>query len=178
MPKGGARKNAGRKPKPLAQKLAEGNPGKRPLKKVEFENTSYDPTKPPRYLAMLEKKHGDSIVSPLEIYQEAMDYLEPTGCLHLIPKQLVREFVMANYYAVQSHFELSTSANVGIDNKGAVVVTSYAKFMQDQQKQVMYVWDKIWDIVSRNSERVLEDPEHEMLSLILGGRIRRKTGGS
>jgi hypothetical protein len=177
MPKGGARSNSGRKPTPLAEKLAKGNPGKRPLKKVEFAKTTYDPTKPPRYLEMLAKKHGDFLVSPLEIYEEAMEYLEPSGCLHLIPKTLIREYVMANFYAVQAHYELSTSSNVGIDNKGAVVITGFAKFMQDQQKQVLFIWDKIWDIVSRNSERVLDNPEHELLSLILGGRVRNKTGG-
>lgn len=36
MLRGEARKGTGRKPKPLSEKLAEGNPGHRPLKKLEF----------------------------------------------------------------------------------------------------------------------------------------------
>ena len=35
MPSGGVRKGAGRKPRPLAEKLAAGNPGHRPLKKLK-----------------------------------------------------------------------------------------------------------------------------------------------
>ena len=112
MPKGGARKGAGRKPKPLAVKLAEGNPGKRPLKKVEYENTTYDPSTPPAYLKDLEKQQGSiNPISPTDIYREVIEYLEPTGCLHLIPKMLIREHVMANYNAVQAHYELAGTGN-------------------------------------------------------------------
>ena len=177
MPKGGARKGAGRKPKPLAEKLAAGNPGKRPLKKVEFENTSYNPAVPPAYLQDLEKKKGNSVTSPLEIYRETIAYLEPSECLHLIPAALIREYVMANYNMIQAHYELSHSSNVGVNNKGEVVITSFAEIMMKMQKQVLATWEPIWNIVSRSSERVLDNPEHELLSLILGGRVRKKSGG-
>ena len=57
MPRGGARKGAGRKPQPLAEKLAEGNPGHRPLKKLEFTgNGGNDSRKPPDYLRVMEKR--------------------------------------------------------------------------------------------------------------------------
>ena len=39
---GGKRVGAGRKSKPLADKILEGNPGKRALKRIEFENGSVD----------------------------------------------------------------------------------------------------------------------------------------
>ena len=179
MPKGGARKGAGRKPKPLAEKLAAGNPGHRPLKKVEFDDKSYDPSTPPVYLPLLGKQSGSTVTTPMEIYREAIAYLEPTGCLHMIPAMLIREYVMANYHMVQAHYELSQSNHVGINHKGEVVVTSYADFMQRQQKQVLAIWDKIWDIVSRNSERAITgDPKHDMMAMLLGGRVRkpRKNG--
>ena len=173
MPKGGARKGSGRKPKPLAQKIAEGNPGRRQLKKVEFDDTSYDPSKPPAYLPMLEKKKGGTLVTPMDIYRETIEYLEPSGCLHLVPKALLREYVMANYHMVQAHYELSQSSHVGVNQKKEVVVTSFAEFMQKQQKQVLACWEPIWEIVSRNSERVLDDPEHEFIAILFGGRMRK-----
>lgn len=37
--RGGARIGSGQKKKPLADKIAEGNPGKRKLEVVEFQNT-------------------------------------------------------------------------------------------------------------------------------------------
>ena len=176
MPKGGARKGAGRKPKPLSQKIAEGNRGKRPLKKVEFENTSYDPATPPVYLPLLEKKHGDTVTTPMEIYRETIAYLEPSGCLHLIPKALLRDYVMANYHMTQAHYELSQSSNVGKNDKGEVVITSFADIMLKYQKNVLATWDKIWEIVSRNSEHIMDSPEHELMAVIFGGRVRRIGG--
>lgn len=38
--RGGARIGSGQKKKPLADKIAEGNPGKRKLEVVEFQNTA------------------------------------------------------------------------------------------------------------------------------------------
>ncbi len=179
MPKGGARPGAGRKAKPLAQKLAEGNPGKRPLKKVEFDNTSYNPANPPAYLADLEKKYINThtLVSPLEIYQETIAYLEPSECLHLIPAALIREYVMANYHMVQAHYELSNSTLVGKDIKGNVVVTSFTEAMLKLEKNLQATWQPIWEIVSKNSERIIDNPEHDLFTMVLSGRIRRKTGG-
>jgi len=137
MPKGGARKGAGRKPKPLSQKIAEGNPGKRPLKKIEYDNASYNPSTPPAYLAELEKKKGNiNPISPMDIYREVIEYLEPTECLHLIPKTLIREHVMANYNAVQAHFELSNTGNVGKNSKGDMVISGFAEIMLKMQKRV------------------------------------------
>lgn len=177
MPKGGARPGAGRKPKPLSEKLANGNPGKRPLKKVAFENTSYNPAAPPSYLADLEKKLGNTVTTPQEIYRETIAYLEPTECLHLIPAALIRDYVMANYHMVQAHYELSQTHLVGKNNKGEIVMTSFSESMLKMQKNVLSTWQPIWEIISRNSERVIANPEHELLTTILNSRIRKKTGG-
>ena len=40
--RGGARVGAGAKKKPLAEKIAEGNPGKRALTVIDFDNQSVD----------------------------------------------------------------------------------------------------------------------------------------
>jgi len=178
MPKGGARKGAGRKPKPLSEKLAAGNPGKRLLKKVEFAETSYDSAVPPAYLPLLEKKKGDTVTTPMEIYRETIAYLEPSGCLHLIPAALIRDHVMANYHMVQAHYELSQSSNVGKNQKDEVVITSFAEIMLKMQKNVLATWEPIWDIVSRNSERILDDPEIEMFAMLVGGRVRKTRKGA
>ena len=177
MPRGGARPNAGRKPKPLSQKIAEGNPGKRPLKKVEFANTAYDPSTPPEYLRELEKQQGSiNPITPMDIYREVIEYLEPTGCLHQIPKMLIREHVMANYNAVQAHYELAGTGNVGKNSKGDMVVSGFADIMLKMQKRVEDTWRPIWDILARSSERVIDNPEFDLFSQIFGSRVRNKTG--
>ena len=178
MPKGGARKGAGRKPKPLSQKLAEGNPGKRPLKKVEFVNTTYDPSEPPSYLLGFEKKVGNPVkITPTEIYNRVIAYLEPSECLHLIPEELIENWVMANYHAKQAYHEMSFSHNVAQNSKGDMITTNYLDIVMKMQKRVEEAWKPIWEIVSRNSERTLGNPDTELLMTILGNKARKPRGG-
>ncbi|GHU79150.1 hypothetical protein AGMMS49992_30820 [Clostridia bacterium] len=60
MPRGGARAGAGRKKKPLFNKLLEGNPGKRPLTTVQFDNLpavkQTTELAPPSFLALATKQ--------------------------------------------------------------------------------------------------------------------------
>lgn len=183
MPRGGARKGAGRKPKPLAEKLATGNPSKRPLKKVEFIGTGgiFKP-QPPEYLTLLEKKTR-GVPTPTEIFSSTVQYLEPSECLNLIPAELIADYAMAKYYLICSQYELSSTATVARD-KGknsenpTYYITSFTEAMLKLQKNVLQTWEPIWDIVSRNSERLVTNPEQDLLAMIVGGRVRKKaTGG-
>jgi hypothetical protein len=49
--------------------------------------------------------------------------------------------------------------------------------MLKMQKNVIATWSQIWDIVSRNSERLIANPEQEMLAIIMAGRTRKKPKG-
>ena len=118
------------------------------------------------------------MTTPMDIYRETIAYLEPSGCLHLIPAALIREYVMANYHMVQAHYELSQSSNVGVNKKDEVVITSFAEMIFKMQKCIYAAWEPIWVIVSQNSERVLDDPEHELMAVIFGGRIRKERKGA
>lgn len=184
MPRGGARKGAGRKPKPLAEKLAEGNPGKRPLKKLEFTgNGGIDPRQPPDYLRVMEKREQEQrpgIPTPTELYTETIQYLEPTDCLNLIPVSLIADYAMAKYHLLHAHYELGRTATVTKADKGAkkgggetFAITDFAEAMLKMQKNVLATWDPIWDIVSRNCERLVTNPEQDLMAIIIGGRQRK-----
>jgi hypothetical protein len=41
------------------------------------------------------------------------------------------------------------------------------------QKNVTMTWQTIWDIISRNSEKVIPDPERELTAILVGGRARK-----
>ena len=164
MPSGGARKGAGRKPKPLAEKLAAGNPGKRPLKKVEFSGKGVLP-KAPEYLTYMVKntarKSTVVIPTPTEIFNETLAYLEPSDCLHLIPTALIADYALAKYYLIDAQVDLSGTATVIYDKKEELVVSSFTEAMLKLQKNVLSTWQPIWDIVSRNSEHIIQNPEDE-----------------
>ena len=173
MPSGGARKGAGRKPKPLAEKLAAGNPGHRPLKKVEFPGNGSGESNPPDYLRLMEKR-VIGIPTPMEIYSETVRYLEPSDCLNLIPTALIADYAMAKYFLINAQYELSKTATVAKNKQGEVVVTSFTEAMLKMQKNVITAWTPIWDIVSRNSERIITNPEQDLVVAIMSGRVRKK----
>lgn len=184
MPRGGARKGAGRKPKPLAEKLAEGNPGHRPLKKVEFTGSGgIDPRVPPDYLRVMEKREQDQrdgIPTPTELYIDTVNYLEPSDCLNLIPIALIADYAMAKYHLLHAQYELGRTATVTKVEKGArkgsgenYEITDFAEAMLKMQKNVLATWEPIWDIVSRNSERLVNNPEQDLMAIIIGGRQRK-----
>ncbi|MVB09481.1 hypothetical protein CAFE_01370 [Caprobacter fermentans] len=184
MPSGGARKGAGRKPKPLAEKLAAGNPGHRPLKKVEFTGTGgVDPHEPPAYLRVMEKREQENrpgIPTPTELYTDTVKYLEPSGCLNLVPAALIADYAMAKYYLLHAQYELGKTATVVKIKKGlkkepaeTYEITDFAEAMLKMQKNVLATWEPIWDIVSRNSEQLVTNPKKDLLAVIIGGRRRK-----
>ena len=119
------------------------------LKNPTCENVMYNPSEPPSYLHTLSKKKGDSAISLDDFYRETVSYLEQFGCLHLIPASLIREYSMANYHAVQAHFELSQTDHVGITKQGDVTITCFAECVMKWQNIVLATWQPIWDILSR-----------------------------
>lgn len=173
MPSGGKRKGAGRKPKPLAEKLAAGNPGRHPLKKVEFNVSDTNQSNTPEYLRTMEKK-TPGIPTPTEIYEGIIRYLEPSECLNLIPEDLIGDYVLAKYYLRCAQYELSKTATVAKNEKNEYAVTGFADAVLRLQKNVITTWTPIWDIVSRNSVRTISNPEQDMLAIIFGGRQRKK----
>jgi hypothetical protein len=177
MPSGGARKGAGRKPKPLAEKLAAGNPGHRPLKKMEFTGKgSTRRPQPPEYLTLLEKK-TKGIPLPVEIFNDTVQYLEPSECLNLISTDLIADYAMAKYYLICAQYELSRTATVSKNDKNEFIITSFTEVMLKLQKNVLQTWEPIWEIVSRNSERLITNPEQALIAMIIGGRARKKRKG-
>ena len=175
MPRGGVRKGAGRKPKPLAEKLAAGNPGHRPLKKVQFDGNGND-SNPPDYLKLLEKRVPGA-PTPIEIYQEIIRYLEPSDCLNLIPAALISDYVMAKYYLICAQFDLSKTATVIQKATNEFEITGFTEAMLKLQKNVLACWEPIWEIVSKNSERLVANPEQDLIMMLVGGRRRKQEKG-
>ena len=175
MPRGGKRAGAGRKPKPLAEKIADGNPGHRPLKKLDWGGNSQ--LVPPEYLKLIEKPVGripQGIPTPTAIFKSAVKQLEPSGCVELVGAELIAEYAAAKYYLLDAQYGLSQTVTVGKNDKGDVVVTSFADAMLKMQKNVVLVWGQIWDIVARNSETVMKNPESDTFMALLAGRARKK----
>jgi hypothetical protein len=177
MPKGGARAGAGRKPKPLSQKIAEGNLGKRALKKLEFADNSprkASQVETPDYLHKMAKVHHHfDTPTPAEIFRSTLEFLERTGCLHLVHEDLIANYAVARHYLLCAQCDLSKMTFVSRNKSNDMYITVPTEAMVLLQKNVTMTWQTIWDIISRNSEKVIPDPERELTAILVGGRARK-----
>ena len=191
MGHGGARKGAGRKPQKLESKVLTKHTSKKinktDLKKIEMLSDNIDPRQPPEYLHVMLKLDGQICpLSPLpiDVYREIVNYLEPSNCLHLIPRSLIADHAMAKYHLIQAQFELSQFTNVAsppVDKNGnseghpaylpeLPQITDFVKAMERLQKMVIDTWTPIWDIVSRNAERTVADSDEAVLKFMFTAR--------
>jgi len=171
---GGARKGSGRKPKPLSQKIEEGNRGHRPLKKVEFAGEAPGPAADaPEYLRHMTNPIA-GIPRPAEIYAGIVKYLEPSGCLPLIPEDLIADYAVAKHNLHLTNHQLAISCIVGVDDAENFEITPFTEAVLKMQKHVLSTWAPIWDIVNRNSQHKIENPETDMMMQIFQARLRTK----
>jgi hypothetical protein len=174
MPRGGARKGAGRKPKPLAEKLSAGNLGHRPLSRLNFVEKYSDQREPPDYLDKMVKKQVEGLPTPSDIYKTVVKELQPSGCLDLISTYLLCDFALAKYYLINAQYELSQTATVAYNEKHELEMTSFAEAMIKLQKTVIDTWLIIWSIIEKNSTKSLVNPEEDLILAINANRARRK----
>ena len=79
--RGGARIGAGAKKKPLAERIAEGNPGKRELTVIDFTDSTVDlegqPMPKPSKMLSAKQKNGKKLVAA-DVYKK-----HGTGCMNV-----------------------------------------------------------------------------------------------
>jgi hypothetical protein len=95
--RGGSHIGSGRKKKPLADKIAEGNPRKIKLEVIEFNNTAdLNGQQMPQLREMLSavQKDGRTLMAT-EIYEMTWKWLEGRGCAHLVLPQLLERYAMS-----------------------------------------------------------------------------------
>ena len=176
MPRGGARPGAGRPRKPLAEKIAEGNPNRHPLKKIDFGPGEVD-IKAPVYLdGMVTKLPPEAnIPTPRQLFDIDVEHLRPSGVLRLIPSALIEEHALAKYFLMVAQWELSETA-ITASNKETkqVFVTSFTEAMLKLQKNCQTTWTMIWNIVQKNAEQIITDPEDDLMLEVIAMRMRTK----
>jgi hypothetical protein len=164
---GGRRPGAGRPRKPLAEKLLDGNPGKQKLKVVQFDGVA--PTiDPPDYLSYYGSKKAGTPDSE-DIYRETVQWLEQTGCLHLVNAALVLDYAIAKAHWYEcERFITSQGLYYSPEGKKLVenpVVETSVKYF----KMADIAWSKIWDIVAQNCEHSFggENPHSDAMAKLL-----------
>lgn len=172
---GGARIGAGKKKKPLAEKLLEGNPGKRRLTILEFSDTAdlYGEDMPPaREFLSARQKDGKPLMAA-EVYQITWAWLQERGCAHLIPVQLIEQYAVAVSRWIQcEEFVTAYGMLAKHPTTGNAIPSPYVSMGRDYGKQATNLWYQIYQIVRENcsTEYKGASPHDDMMERLLSGR--------
>ena len=165
--RGGARIGAGRKKKPLAEKIAEGKAENAKIIPEPPELAGADMPDVKEYLSD-EQRMGKLFGK--EIYEEVWKWLAERKCTHLISPQLLEQYSMAMARYVQ--LEKITS-EYGFVSKhpttGAMIGSPFVLMAQNYLKQANLLWQQIYGIVESNcAEPVTGNPQDAMMEQLLG----------
>lgn len=175
---GGARVGAGKKKKPLADKIIEGNPGKRKLTIVEFPRVAelQGVEMPParNYLAATQKS-GKPLMGA-EVYAITWKWLEERGCAQHVPPQLIEQYAVSISRWIQCEEYIT---DYGLLAKhpttGNAIPSPYVSMGQSYSKQATNLWYQIYQFVRENcsTEYKGTTPHDDMMERILNARRTR-----
>ena len=90
--RGGARVGAGRKPKPLAEKIQE---GQRAVALALPEEDTFDGPEIEDIKAFLSEEQRIGTLYGKEIFEQMASWLQKRGCAHLVSPHLLEQYSMA-----------------------------------------------------------------------------------
>jgi hypothetical protein len=151
--RGGARIGAGRPQKPLADKILEGNPGRRPLTVVEFpaipdlEGTACPP--PREFLAAMQKNGKESLA--VDIYEKTWRWLKERGCSHLVTEVLIEKYAMSVSRWIMCEECITEFGFLAKHpTTGNPIPSPYVSMSQSFMKQANNIWYQIYQVVREN----------------------------
>ncbi|GHV27293.1 hypothetical protein FACS18948_4420 [Clostridia bacterium] len=149
MPRGGARQNSGRKKKPLADKLLEGNPGHRTIQTIQFDGIPLESElQAPSFLSLASKETADNFPTAADLFNDLTAWLQGTGCLHLISPTLIEDFCLNRRAYFECEYMNKRLGRIAGGRRSPYVdmAALYAGLMRT-------AWDRMWSIISQNSEK-------------------------
>ena len=165
--------NAGRKSKALADKIATGNPGGRPIKIIDLTEGSQlegvDVPEPSSYIKAKQKAVGEFDAE--SIYRYTYLWLKDKGCDKLVSKHMVEQYAMSVSRLIQCESAIS---EYGFLSKhpttGAACASPFVAMAQNYQKQVNTVWYQIFQVVRENCSTDFDPDEADPMEMLLRSR--------
>ena len=159
--RGGPRPGSGRKPKAVAEKLANGNPGGRKLTVVDFgdEADNLVGAEMPPVKEYLKAKQKDGSVNCAEdIFKETWEWLHERKCDQLIPVQQIEQYAMSVARWVQCEEAVSDFGFLAKKPTGTVISSPYVTMSREYMKQANAAWYQIFQVVKENCSAELSGP--------------------
>lgn len=173
--RGGARAGAGRKSKALADKLAEGNPGKHELTVIEFKNMEdlkgEDMPKPSRMLSA-KQKDGKKLPAA-DIYKKTWQWLEKRGCAVFVLQELLERYAMSAARWIQCEQAVTEYGFLAKHpTTGQAIQSPYVAMSQNYMTQTSRLWNEIFQVVKENCSTGYkgESPQDDLMEMLLKKR--------
>lgn len=162
--RGGARIGAGKKRKPLEEKIIE---GKAYFDDVADKKTSKTKIKPPKKYLSTEQKGGGKLYAT-RIYKETWEWIIANGCEDFIPKQLVENYAQVTARHIQCEECLSEYGLTAKHPTTSEPITSpYAKMSLDYMKQSQQTWYQIYSAVRDNATKGISGNSDDTMESLL-----------
>lgn len=172
--RGGARTGAGRKRKPLADKILEGNRNKEPIKKLNLPVGKLQGEDMPQAADFLRQntKNATQNIAP-KVYEETWAWLKARKCDHLIKKELVEQYALYISRWVQCEEAINTFGLLAKHpTTGMPISSPYVSMGINYLKQANGVWAQIFQVIKDNCETPIGDnPNDDIMEKILSGRF-------
>ncbi len=147
--RGGQRVGAGRKSKPLADKINNGTPAT-VMELPEPPEIDGADVPPVREYLKAKQKNGKDLCAA-EVYEETWKWLKERGCDHFVSPQLVEQYAMSVSRWIQCEEAISEFGFLAKHpTTGAAIASPYVSMSQNYMKQVNQLWYQIYQIVKEN----------------------------
>lgn len=173
--RGGARVGAGAKKKPLADKIAEGNPGRRRLTVTDFDTTADlegQPMPKPSALLSATQKDGRPLIAA-EIYEATWNWLAQRRCASLVSPQLLERYAMSVARWIQCEEAITEYGFLAKHpTTGNAIQSPYVAMSQNFMSQTNRLWMEIYQIVKENcaGEYGGATPQDDVMERLLQAR--------
>jgi len=167
---GGKRAGAGRPRKPLSDKILEDDLKKHKAKVLNFEGAEEQCINPPDYAFYYTSDSKDGGPDVTHLYQDTVEFLKTTGCLHLINPGFIMEYALlkARWFECE---RVISATNVVVVNaqKNGLKANGAAELGLKYLRQADLCWDKIWAIVTQNCEETYggDNPNADLMEKLL-----------
>lgn len=146
--------SGGRPKKAITDKIAEGNPGKRMLTVIDFNDNAANlegeaMPKPSEFLSATQR--DGTTLCAADIYKNTWKWLSDRGCATIVSPQLIERYAMASARWIQCE---TITSELGFLAKhpttGAAIQSPYVAIGDKYMTQANKMWAEIFQIVREN----------------------------
>ena len=164
--RGGARPGAGRKKKPLTERIEAGQ------KAVVMKIPDVETAKMPKIRDYFKAEQRQGELYAAEIYQETWQWLQERGCATLINPMLLEQYAMSAARWVQLEGINSEYGFITKSAQGVITASPFVAQAQAYMKQTNQLWYQIYQIVKENcaTDYAGENPQDVLMERLLRAR--------